>query len=285
MKKIFEDLNQLKVPEQSNSAQQAQKMNLNYVGFGRYVDPRTGQVTHIVQNDKLISFNRAVKTNTFKANNTDDYGAYASIMAPQTEEMHNYLTSTYTPEKYDDAELDAIYNFSNNAYSDINTRLSALPSGVPANKIEKTTTDDTMPEFIATMDSAMKRIKAPMDFLTYTRLSADYDIGNFAKGTVFKFKGYRDTSISMNTVLNSAQASQTSFAGRPQVILLQILVPKNSRGIYAADFSPNAIDGEFILPRGTTVEVLSDPQNLVGSDALSASINLEVIYIDCKVKT
>ena len=285
MKKIFEDLNQVKVPEQSESTQQAQKLGLKYVGFGRYVDPKTGQVTHIVQNDKLVKFNRAVKTNTFKTNNADDYGSYGAIMAPQIEELHNYLTAAYTPEKYDDAELDAIYNFSDTAYSDINSRLSSLPSNVAANKIEKTSLDDTMPEFIATMDSAMKRIRSPIDFLTYTRLSADYRVQDFAKGLVFKFKGYRDTSISMNAVLNSAEASQTSFAGRPQVILLQLLVPKNSRGIYAADFSPNAIDGEFILPRGTTVEVLSDPQNLVGSDALSASINLEVIYIDCKVKT
>ena len=285
MKKIFEDLNQIKVPEQSESTQQAQKLGLKYVGFGRYVDPKTGQVTHIVQNDKLVKFNRAVKTNTFKTNNADDYGSYGAIMAPQIEELHNYLTTAYTPEKYDDAELDAIYNFSDTAYSDINSRLSSLPSNVAANKIEKTSLDDTMPEFIATMDSAMKRIRSPIDFLTYTRLSADYRVQDFAKGLVFKFKGYRDTSISMNAVLNSAQASQTSFAGRPQVILLQLLVPKNSRGIYAADFSPNAIDGEFILPRGTAVEVLSDPQNLVGSDALSDSINLEVIYIDCKVKT
>ena len=285
MKKIFEDLNQLKVPEQSESSQQAQKLGLQYVGFGRYVDTRTGQITHIVQNGKLVPFNRAVKTNTFKTNNADDYGTYGAMMAPQVEELHNYLTTTYTPEKYDDAELDAIYNFINNAYSDINTRLSALPSNVAANKIEKTSLDDTMPEFIATMDSAVKRIRAPIDFLTYARLSADYRVEDFTKGLVFKFKGYRDTSISMNAVLNSAQATQTSFAGRPQVILLQLLVPKNTRGIYAADFSPNAIDGEFILPRGTTIEVMSDPQNLVGSDAISASINLEVIYIDCKVKT
>ena len=62
---------------------------------------------------------------------------------------------------------------------------------------------------------------------------------------------------------------------------LKVVVPCNDFHPTAAD----AIDGEFILPRGTTVEVLSDPQNLVGSDALSASINLEVIYIDCKVKT
>ena len=285
MKKIFEDLNQVKVPEQSNASQEAQKKKLNYVGFGRYVDPKTGQVTHIVQNDKLVPFNRAVKTNTFKTNNADDYGSYGAIMAPQIEELHNYLTTAYTPEKYDDAELDAIYNFSDTAYSDINARLSSLPSNVAANKIEKTSLDDTMPEFIATMDSAMKKIRTPIDFLTYTRLSADYRVQDFAKGLVFKFKGYRDTSISMNAVLNSAQAAQTSFAGRPQVILLQLLVPKNSRGIYAADFSPNAMDGEFILPRGTTVEVMSDPQNLVGSDAISAAINLEVVYIDCKVKT
>ena len=39
----------------SEAAKQAKKMNLNYVGFGRYTD-RTGQVKYIVKNDKLYPF-------------------------------------------------------------------------------------------------------------------------------------------------------------------------------------------------------------------------------------
>lgn len=284
MRNIREDLNQVKVEPDSGASSQAKKLGLQYAGFGRYVDPRTQQVTHIVQNDKLVPFNRAVKTNTFQANNTDDYGNYATIMAPQIQQLHEFMATSYSPENYDDAELDAIYAYTSDSYPDINSRLASVPTGTPANKIEKTAVDDKVPEFVATMDSAMKRVRVPADFMTFVNLSSDYNIQDLIPGRVFKFKGYRNTSINLNTVLNNAQSQQTSFAGRPQVIVLQLMVPKNSRGIYAADFAPNAEDGEFILPRGTTVEIVGEPSNVVGSDAMSQNLNLEVVYIDCKVK-
>ena len=284
MKNINEDLNQLKADPNTPADKDAQKKKLVHVGFGRYTDKKTGQVTHIVQNDKLVPFNRAVKTNTFQTNNMDDYGKYGAIMAPQIQQLHDFLTQQYSPDKYDDAELDAIYNYTNDAYADLNARLASIPTGTPANKIEKTAPDDSIPEFVATLDSAMKRVRVPIDFLTYTSLSGDYNIMNFAPGQTFKFKGFRNTSINVNTVMNAVQAPQTSMAGRPQIIILQLFVPKNSKGIYAADFAANAQDGEFILPRGTTVQVMNGPSNLVGSDAMSQNMNLEVVYLDCQVK-
>lgn len=284
MKNINEDLNQIKAEPNTSANKEAQSKKLQHVGFGRYADKKSGQVTHIAQNDKLVPFNRAVKTNTFQTNNMDDYGLYGAMTAPDIQQLHEILTAQYSPEKYDDAELDAIYNYTTNSYSDINSRLSTLPSGVIANKIEKTSPDDTMPEFIATLDSAMKRVRSPVDFIAYARLSADYDVMNFASGKIFKFKPYRNASISLNSVINSAQASQTSLAGRPQITILQLMIPKNSRGIYAADFSSNMEDYEFILPRATMVEVVDGPKNVVGSDAMSQNMNLEIIYLDCKVK-
>ena len=284
MKNITEDLNRVKAEVQTPATKQAQQRNLQHVGFGRYADPKTGQVTHIIQNDKLVQFNRAVKTNTFQTNNADDYGNYGAVMAPEIQQLHDYLTAQYSPDKYDDAELNAIYSYTNDAYPDINSRLASLPADVPANKIERSSVDDTLPDFIAAMDSIMKKSRAPLDFLTYTRLSADYRVEDFQPGMRFKFTSYRNTSINLNTVLNSAQASQTSFAGRPQVLILQILVKKNTRGLYAADFSAKPDDFEFILPRGSILEITDGPKNLVGSDAISANMNLEVIYFDCKVK-
>lgn len=284
MKNITEDLNRVKAEVQSPASQQAQNLGLQYAGFGRYVDPKSNQVTHIVQNDKLVKFNRAVKTNTFKTNNADDYGTYGAIMAPEIQQLHDYLVSQYSPDKYDDDELNAIYSYTNDAYPDINARLSALPVDVPANKIERTSPDDTLPDFIAAMDSVMKKSRAPVDFQTYTRMSADYRIEDFQPGMKFKFTSYRNSSINLNTVLNSAQVTQTSFAGRPQVFVLQILVKKNTRGLYAADFSAKPDDFEFILPRGSTLEIVDGPKNLVGSDAMSQNMNLEVVYFDCKVK-
>ena len=74
-------------------------------------------------------------------------------------------------------------------------------------------------------------------------------------------------------------------SGRNQVVLLQLFVKKNSKGLYAADFSSNADDCEFILPRSTKIQIVNGPSNLVGSDAMSGNMNLEVLYFECVAKT
>ena len=284
MKDIKEDLNYAKAEPQSDASQKAKSLGLNYVGFGRYEDPKSQQVTHIVQNDKLVPFNRAVRTNTFQQQNSDDYGNFNSQMMPQVQQLHQFMTQTYSPEKFDDKELDAIYYFTSNGYYDINNKLASLPTGVPANKIERSTPDDTMPDVIASLDSAMKKIRVPQDFLTYTQLGSDIDMSALQPGMSFAFKGYRDTSINIGSVLGQAQQSMGS-SGRNQVVLLQLFVKKNSKGLYAADFSSNADDCEFILPRSTKIQIVNGPSNLVGSDAMSGNMNLEVLYFECVAKT
>lgn len=285
MKNIREDLNQIKAEPTSNAAKQAKQQGLAYVGFGRYEDPKTQQITHIVQNDRLIPFKRAVRTNTFGANNTDDIGTYNQIMAPQTQQMHEYLTAHYTPDKYDDKELDAIYTYTNGAYVDINNRLSLLPAGVPANKIEPNAVDDPLPDMIASLDSALKKSRLPADMLVYTNIGSSYSPDNLQQGTTFLFKGYRDTSIDVGNVINNADKSNIGPSGRPQLNVLQLRLKKNSKGLYAADYSANGADTEFILPRATKVTIASGPNKLVGSDAMSQNLNLEVMYYDCIVKT
>jgi hypothetical protein len=284
MKNIKEDLNYAKAEPQSPAAQKASGLGLDYVGFGRYVDPKTQQVTHIVQNDKLVPFNRAVRTNTFQQQNADDYGNFNAQMLPQVQQLHQFMTQTYSPEKFDDRELDAIYYFTSNGYYDINNKLASLPAGVPANKIERSSPDDTMPDVIGSLDSAMKKIRVPQDFLTFTQLSPDIDMSAMQPGMSFAFKGYRDTTINIGSVLGQAQQSVGS-SGRNQVVLLQIFIKKNSKGLYAADFSSNADDCEFILPRSTKIQIVNGPSNLVGSDAISGNMNLEVLYFECVAKT
>jgi hypothetical protein len=287
MNNIKEDLNYAKAEPQSPAAKQAKSLNLQYVGFGRYVDPKTRQVTHIVQNDKLVPFNRAVRTNTFQQQNTDDYGAFNAQMMPQTQQLHQILTQTYSPDKFDDKELDAIYQFTTTSYADINNKLSSLPSGIPANKIERARPDDTMPDMIASLDSAMKKVRLPQDTIVYTKLSPDTDINAFHPGQSFKFKGFRDTSLYLGAILNQSAMREQSVgnSGHNQIVILQINIKKNSKGLYAADFSGNADDCEFILPRGTKIDIINGPMNLIGSEAMSNNMSLEVLYFDCQAKT
>lgn len=285
MKSLREDLNQIKAEPISNASKQAKQLGLAYVGFGRYEDPKTQQVTHIVQNDRLIPFKRAVRTNTFRANNVDDIGTYNELMSPQTQQIHEYLTAHYTPDKYDDKELDAIYTYTNGAYVDINNRLASLPAGVPANKIEPSSFDDPLPDFVASLDSALKKSRVPADLMVYTNIGSSYSPDNLQQGMSFLFKGYRDTSIDLGSVINYADKSNIGYSGRPQVNILQITMKKNSKGLYAADYSANGNDMEFILPRASKVTIVSGPQKLVGSDAMSQNLNLEIMYYDCIVKT
>lgn len=282
MRTINEDLNLIAQHDPvSRSAQQAQTLGLKYVGFGRYEDPKTQQITHIAQNDKLVPFKRAVRTNTFKTQNADDIGTYTELMSPEIQELHAVLTAHYSPEKYDDRQLDAIYTYTNAGYVDINNRLSMLPSGVPANKIEPTSPKDTIIDIISSLDSALKKSRAPGDFLTYTKLAQDIDVTGIQAGTSFRFKGYRDTSINMQTVINSSENSMMSASGRPLVVLLQLRVRKNSPGMYIADYALNSEEGEFLLPRGATIQVVSGPNKLVGSDGATQTMNLEIMYYDC----
>lgn len=285
MKTINEDLNNLKVEPASDAAKQAKKKKLAYVGFDRYEDPKSQQVTHIAQNNKLVPFQKAVRTNSFRAENGDDLGTYNQIMAPEVEQLHTLLASYYTPEKYDDRELDAIYNFTSGGYVDINNRLSSLPADVPAAKIEPSSVDDTFPDLVNSLDSVIKKSRAPSDFITYINLGADVDANMLGVGASFKFKGYRDTSINLGSVINPNITMNVGISGRNQVNILQIQVKKNSKGLYAADFSSNPEDFEFILPRGAKIEVVNGPQKLVGSDAMTQNLNLEIIYFDCVLKT
>lgn len=286
MIKLKEDLNVIKTQEPTtNAAKQAKAMGLIYVGFGRYEDPKTQQVTHIVLNDKLVPFKRAVRSNTFKTQNSDDVGTYTQLMSPKIQQLHANLSAHYSPEKYDDKQLDAIYTYTNGGYVDINNRLASIPSDVPANKIEPTDSSDTLGNLITSLDSALKKSRAPEDIIVYTKLGQDVDISQIKVGTSFRFRGFRDTSINMQSVIASSEISQTSFAGRPMVTLLQIKVRKNSKGMYIADYSQNSEDGEFLLPRGARIDVVNGPNNLVGSDAVSGTMNLEIIYFDCILKT
>jgi hypothetical protein len=110
-------------------------------------------------------------------------------------------------------------------------------------------------------------------------------LDNFQQGMSFLFKGYRDTSIDLGAVVNQADKSNIGISGRPQINILQMTIKKNSKGLYAADYSANGADAEFILPRAAKVTLLSGPNKLVGSDALSQNLNLEIMYYDCVVKT
>ena len=271
---ITEDLNDELTPkiEQSEAAQQAAAMGLQYVGFGRYEDPRTGQVSHIVQNDKLIPYSKAVKTNTYTTQNGDDFGNLVKSKAPQLQQDSSILTDAYAPENYEDAELDAIKDFTGGGYEQVNNKLSTLPAGIPSPQIQPDGPDDNTPQTIAALDDVMSKSSSPINFYGYLTLGDDIDMNNIEPGVDLKFKGFRSVTLDMGVALSEVQSTQAT--------VLQILIQEGNRGIFADNFSATPGQSEFILPRATRIQVLDGPNKLKGS---SQNGEMTVYFFNCQI--
>lgn len=279
---LKEDLTGALVEPQSDSAQEAKRLGLQYVGFGRYEDPRSQQVTHIVQNGKLVPFNRAVKTNTFKKTSGDDFGSYSQALKPEIDQHHADLVGSYPPENYPENELAAIETYTGGAYADINSRLASLPTGIPAEQIEPDTDQDTTPFTIAALDSALSRVPAPKDFLAYVSLSANYQATDIAPGQTYAFKSYRSMSLDPNVAMNFDSNDQ-QVARRKQTVVIQVHVKKGSKGMYVDDYSSTPGEGEFLLPRGSSMKIVSGPSKLVGSNGFTGEMNHQVVLFTAEL--
>ncbi len=279
---LSEDLGGALVEPQSVSSQQAKKLGLSYVGFGRYQDPNTQQTTHITQNDRLVPFNKAVKTNKFKQENADDYGRYINNLRPEIEQNHTDLGQYYVPENYDERELSAIESYTGGTYIDINNKLSSLPTGVPANQIQADYVEDMLPSIIEALDSALNKVVAPKDFLTYVSLGQNYSPMDFSPKQIFRFKGFRSTSLDPGVALNFANsASQQIPSG--QTIMLQILIKKGTPGMYVDDYSASPGEAEFLLPRGSAIRITNGPNKLVGSNKYTNELNHAVVFFNAEI--
>lgn len=262
-----EDLTSASSEPTSPAAAQAKRIGLVYVGFGRYEDPRTRQVTHIVQNDRLVPFSKAVRTNSYAQSSGNDIGNFVKSLKQGVQQAHGELSASYPPEKYSEDELDAIKFFTENG-AQVNQSLAALPAGIEAQDIQPTGPGDNTPQIVASLDNALNKSKAPSNILTYSVLPSDMQI---KPGDAFSFKGYRSTSIDLGTVLASIQGNKT---------VLQTLVPKGTKGMYVDDYSSNPGEAEFVVPRGSVVTVTGGPSKLRGSIDGSET---EIIYYTAEI--
>ena len=279
---LFEDLGGALVEPQSQSSQEAARLGLVYVGFGRYEDPKTQQITHIVQNGRLVPFNKAIKTNTFKNTSADDYGSYTKNLKPEVEQNHTDLSKYYLPENYDENELASVESYTGEDYLDINDRLYSLPAGIPADKIEPEYDGDDLPLKVAALDSALSKVSTPKEFLVYTSLGDSYNIEDFKPGQAFKFKGFRSTTLDPGIALNFGSKAGAQ-SRRKQTVILQILVRQGAKGMYVDDYSATPGEAEFLLPRGSTVKITAGPNKLVGSNGYSKEMNHQVIFFNAEI--
>jgi hypothetical protein len=279
---LNEDLNDALVEPSSVAAIQAKKLGLQYVGFGRYEDPKTQQITFIVQNDRLVPFSKAIKSNTFKQASQDDYGNFVKQTGDSINQMQAFLVDYYKPEYFEDAELSAIESYTGDGYTGINQKLYSLPTGIKGNQIEPDFDGDLIPQQVQSLDSALSKLKTPADFQTYIGIGSGYNITDFSPGKTAVFKGFRSTTINPNVALNNNTRTGVTDQ-KKQTVVLQIKVPKGSTGMLVDDFSASPGESEFLLPRASKIQIVGGPNKLVGSNAFTGDSSLEVLYFDCKL--
>lgn len=277
---LNEDLTSaLIIPDKSPAAAQAKQMGLLYVGFGRYEDPATGQVAYVVQNDKLVPFSRAIRTNTYTATNGDDFGTFLQYLQAQVEQDVMKLVDAYPPEDYSEEELDAIKQFTDTGYYNVNSLLNSLPPNIMTKQIQPQTLSDTSPQIIQALDNAMARSKLPKEVIGYATLSSDVNPSDLQPNMMVTFKGYRSTTLDLATVLNKMSADQTGGG-----VVFQILMPKGSNGMYLDDFSSTPGESEYLLPRSSTIKIVSGPNKLSGTYQ-SPDNNLSIVFYSCELRS
>ena len=266
---IREDLNIAKAEVSGRAAKQAKDMGLEYVGFGRYADPKTGQVSFIVKNDQLVPFSKAMKTNNYAQTRSDDFGSMAQAQGKDNEDVLAELSKVYDAMKYDEAELDAIKWWTDTGYYEAGDMLSGMPSDVDSKQLQPGGPQDSSPAMIQALDSAMKKVLTPSEIIVFSAIDAADEL---APGVSFITKGFRSTTLSMEHALAS---------GLPSI--LQIYVPPKKPGVYADDMSVNPGEHEFILPRGAKLKVTGGPNRLVGSSAETPDQHKEINYYTCSL--
>lgn len=275
MRTIVEDLNYANIEPSNTAADQATQLGLIHVGFGRYEDPKTSQITHIVQNDNLVPYKKAIKTNTYKSTSSDDIGKLYDTVSPDVQSLMNGLSAAQPITLYDDNEINAIQYFIGGGYTEVNDRLASLPVAIPGKNIQPDGPGDDLPNIISALDSAIKKSRAPEEYIAYVAIDTDSTEG-IIPGKSFRFKSFRNASVNLQSVIDPEET--LSF-------ILQIRIKKNARGLYTGEMSETPEEGEILLPRGAKIEVISGPNKLVGSDSDLGGSKRTIYYYDCVTKS
>jgi len=284
MKKFYKENLDLPLKEpKSKAAAEAKQLGLKYVGFGRYENPE-GQVTHIVQDDRLVPYDKATKTRSYKDFSDNDLSDYAENLQDEDEATHGAMVENYPPEAFDEEEIEAIQAYTGPEYDDIQDRLWSQggESGVmPMNS------SDPIPQTIKKLDRIMKRHPLKQPITTYAAVAAEL-YNNLKPGVQFINRGYRSTTISLQQALEFGGALPPEQQGRDMnqrasmqdTVILQIKMKKGQAGLYVDELSEMAGEREFILPRETKFKVLSGPNKLVGNTKLGRS---NVVFYEVEI--
>jgi ADP-ribosyltransferase exoenzyme len=297
----FESFVALTKDKSTKAAKQAQELGLNYVGFGRYEDPKTGKISHIVKNDSLEEFKpkahakgygsyeyghesgeditniksttsefRNSRTSNFNAD-LEEYEVKGNMKHTQALTMYTgsnyykpiaYMLNKYKPEMMNSPEAIADLEKYGSDYE--NFLPDEFTSGDTRGAVER------MMRIIGDIDDAFDHNEMPADATLYTSLKPSrWSLDDFKEGSTFKFKSFRSTSIDPSAMFTfSYPTAQSKRKDMPEQsvkdidILLEIKAKKGDKAIPLMTVSPFNHEAEVLLPREAPIRILSAPKKI-----------------------
>lgn len=322
--KFFEHLkeslaDEIKKQPSGGAAWHAKRLNLKYMGFGRYVG-KDGKVLYVVHDDKLVPFKGAdvIQKEFSKVKNKPKEAPKPSGGAPkkpiedpkkelntaatilnkrgredqkilkkkdaEVEKTHRQLSAFAKTQVFSDDEKYAIDQYMLSGAIDVNRYLyKGYDEGIDNQQAEY------ISKVIQHLDTAINQSEIPFDYSSYTGLSSRYNPEDFKLGGEYVFRGYVSTSLSHKTAIegfagikSKTKSKTTGVSGKK--VVLQIDHKKGQRGIYVShDESVNSTflesEKETILPRGTKLKIISGPHTMDGE---VLGIGDSVILFQCK---
>lgn len=308
MKKFEEYLSEtlateVKSEPKSAAAQEARRLNLTYLGFGRYADNK-GQIAYIVDKGRLVPYKRpqemqdmyfdtvvpevakskgkpteSLKVYNFHADaqsrrNTED----EKILKQKTKEasvLGKELYKLYKPNMFSQEELQALQFYTADGYEYINKYL--YKGHEPGTSQDEA---DQIDAYIDAIDSAFEETQAPFAYSVYSGLSSRYSADKIKSGGEYIFRGYLSTSIDFNTAISSfADADMRNDAA----VVLQIEVSKGQKSIYVDPLSTNSGERETLLPRGSRIKVISGPHMMDYSILNQDADEMQIALFHCEL--
>lgn len=163
------------------------------------------------------------------------------------------LFKFYQRNMFDEAELQAIENYTGDGYAEINRYLyKGHDDGVSPEQ------DKIINRTIETLDSAFEETQTPFPYTVYSGLSSRYKADKFQLGGEYIFRGYVSTSLDFNTAIGGF----ADVGDSDQPVVLQVELKKGQKAIYVDAVSVNQGERETLLPRGSKIKVISGPHVL-----------------------
>lgn len=289
----------------SPTAQQARKMNLTYVGFGRYAD-KTGSIAYVVKNNTLVPFRGREEVAKLSQSAKDSMGGakdekqaqlaaavdtsnsalgevdarakkYRERKDREVQLLNKELSNFYKPNLFTPEELEALEYYTEDGFGPINRYLyKGFDDDITVEEAQ------SLMSFVEDLDTAFEETEAPFNYIVYSGLSERYDPAKILPGNDYVFRGYISASLDHNVATDMFMFIETMDPNKAGV-LLEINVRKGQKSIYMENMSGRSEEYETLLPRGSKIRVESGPHMVDHSTLSGAYLRNQIALFKCSI--